>query len=154
MSHAGSVLPVEREHRECEILEDITIGRGTPEHITLLEELAHTVKDTTMCALGQSAPNPVLSTLKYFREEYERHIQDKRCDAFVCKQLVGAPCQSACPVDTEPWRYIALVEKGDYTGAYRVIRSANPFPGQFQGVTVNAKPLYSAPAGRASITAP
>ncbi len=114
--------------RMYEILEDITLGRGTPEHITLLEELAHTVKDTTMCALGQSAPNPVLSTLKYFREEYERHIQDKRCDAFVCKQLVGAPCQSACPVDTEPWRYIALVEKGDYTGAYRVIRSANPFP--------------------------
>lgn len=114
--------------RMYEILEDITLGRGTPEHITLLEELAHTVKDTTMCALGQSAPNPVLSTLKYFREEYERHIQDKRCDAFVCKQLVGAPCQSACPVDTEPWRYIVLVEKGDYTGAYRVIRSANPFP--------------------------
>ena len=114
--------------RMHEILEDITLGRGTPEHITLLEELATTVKDTTMCALGQSAPNPVLSTLRYFREEYERHIHDKRCDAFVCKELTGAPCQAACPVDTEPWRYVALIEKGDYEGAYQVIRSANPFP--------------------------
>jgi len=114
--------------RMHEILEDITLGRGTPEHLVLLEELAQTVKDTTMCGLGQSAPNPVLSTLRYFREEYERHINDKRCDAFVCKQLTGAPCQAACPVDTEPWRYVALVEKGDYEEAYRVIRSANPFP--------------------------
>lgn len=114
--------------RMHEILEDITRGCGTPEHITLLEELANTVKDTTMCALGQSAPNPVLSTLRYFREEYERHINDKRCDAFVCKELTGASCQAACPVDTEPWRYVALIEKGDYEGAYQVIRSANPFP--------------------------
>jgi NADH-quinone oxidoreductase subunit F len=114
--------------RMHEILEDITLGRGTPEHITLLEELARTVKDTTMCGLGQTAPNPILSTLRYFREEYDRHINDKRCDAFVCKELTGAPCQSACPVDTEPWRYVALVEKGDYEEAYRVIRSANPFP--------------------------
>ncbi len=114
--------------RMYEILEDITLGKGTPNHLTLLEELAQTVKDTTMCGLGQTAANPVLSTLKYFRDEYERHIADKRCDAFVCKQLTGAPCQAACPVDTEPWRYVAMIEKGDYEEAYRVIRSANPFP--------------------------
>ena len=114
--------------RMHEILEDITEGRGTPGHLKLLFELAQTVKDTTMCGLGQTAANPVLSTLKYFRDEYERHITDKRCDAFACKELTGAPCQSACPVDTEPWRYVALVEKGDYEEAYRVIRSANPFP--------------------------
>ncbi len=114
--------------RMYEILEDITLGKGTPEHLVLLEELAQTVKDTTMCGLGQTASNPVLSTLKYFRDEYERHISDKRCDAFTCKQLTGAPCQAACPVDTEPWRYVAMIEKGDYEEAYRVIRSANPFP--------------------------
>ncbi len=111
-----------------EILEDITLGKGTPEHLVLLEEVAQTVKDTTMCGLGQTASNPVLSTLKYFHKEYERHIIDKRCDSFVCKQLTGAPCQAACPVDTEPWRYVAMIEKGDYEEAYRVIRSANPFP--------------------------
>lgn len=114
--------------RMYEILEDITLGKGTPEHLDLLEELALSVKDTAMCGLGQSAANPVLSTLKYFRNEYERHINDKTCDAFACKQLTGAPCRAACPVDTEPWRYVALVEKGDYEEAYRVIRSANPFP--------------------------
>jgi len=114
--------------RMYELLEDITLGRGTLAHLDLLEELAETVKDTTMCALGQSAPNPVLSTLRYFREEYERHIIDKRCDAFVCKELTGASCQAACPVDTEAWRYVAMIEKGDYEEAYRIIRSANPFP--------------------------
>jgi NADH-quinone oxidoreductase subunit F len=114
--------------RMYEILEDIAQGKATPGHLDLLEELALVVKDTTMCALGQSAPNPVLSTLKYFRDEYRRHIEDKRCDAFVCKDLIGAPCQAACPVDTEPWRYLALIEKGQYEEAYRVIREANPFP--------------------------
>ena len=114
--------------RMYEILEEITLGQGTPGHLDLLEELALVVKDTTMCGLGQSAPNPVLSTLRYFRDEYRRHIEDKRCDAFVCKNLVGAPCQAACPVDTEPWRYVALIEKGQYEQAYRVIRKANPFP--------------------------
>jgi len=114
--------------RMHEILDEITHGQGTPGHLDLLEELALVVKDTTMCGLGQSAPNPVLSTLRYFREEYRRHIEDKRCDAFVCKSLVGAPCQAACPVDTEPWRYVALIEKGQYEQAYRIIREANPFP--------------------------
>lgn len=114
--------------RMHEILEDITLGKGTPEHLELLEELARVVKDTTMCGLGQSSPNPVLSTLKYFREEYRRHIEDKRCDAFVCKNLVGAPCQAACPVDTEPWRYVAYIEKGQYEQAYQIIRQANPLP--------------------------
>ncbi len=114
--------------RMHEILDDISQGTGTPGHISLLEELATVVKETTMCALGQSASNPVLSTLRYFRAEYEHHINDKKCDAFVCKELVGAPCQTACPVDTEPWRYIALIEKGEYEEAYKVIREANPFP--------------------------
>ncbi len=114
--------------RMYEILDDISKGKGTPEHLDLLEELAVTVRDTTMCGLGQTASNPILSTLRYFRHEYERHIVDKRCDAFVCAGLVGAPCQSACPVDTEAWRYIALIEKGEYEQAYRIIREANPFP--------------------------
>jgi NADH-quinone oxidoreductase subunit F len=81
-----------------------------------------------MCGLGQSAPNPVLSTIRYFRDEYERHILDKRCDAFVCKELVGAPCQTACPIGTEAWRYVAHLARGEYEEAYRVIRETNPFP--------------------------
>jgi NADH-quinone oxidoreductase subunit F len=114
--------------RMHEILEDVTEGRGTLDQLALLEELAVVVRDTSMCGLGQSAANPVLSTLRYFRHEYERHIVDKRCDAFVCKDLVGPPCQAACPVGTEAWRYVAHIARGEYEDAYRVIREANPFP--------------------------
>ena len=114
--------------RMHELLEDITEGRGTLDHLSLLEELAVVVRDTSMCGLGQSAANPVLSTLRYFRHEYERHITDRRCDAFVCKDLVGPPCEAACPVGTEAWRYVAHIGRGEYDEAYRVIREANPFP--------------------------
>jgi NADH-quinone oxidoreductase subunit F len=114
--------------RMYEILDDVTRGVAKLEDLDLLEELALTVRDTTMCGLGQSAPNPVLSTLRYFREEYERHIIDKRCDAFVCKDLVGAPCQAACPIGTEAWRYVAHLARGEFEQAYRVIRETNPFP--------------------------
>ncbi|UCF78006.1 MAG: FAD-dependent oxidoreductase [Candidatus Eiseniibacteriota bacterium] len=114
--------------RMYEILDDISRGQGTSESIDLLEELANAVKDTTMCGLGQTASNPVLSTLRYFRHEYIRHISKKKCDAFVCKELVGAPCQSACPLGTEAWRYIAHVGRGEYEEAYRAIREPNPFP--------------------------
>ncbi|MCX7045601.1 MAG: FAD-dependent oxidoreductase [Candidatus Sumerlaeota bacterium] len=114
--------------RMYEILDDITKGAGKPEHLEILKELAEVVKDTTMCGLGQTASNPVLSTLRYFQNEYKRHVVDKKCDAFVCRSLVGAPCQSACPLDTEAWRYVALIEKGEFKKAYQIIRAANPFP--------------------------
>ena len=114
--------------RMYEILDDISRGKASLEDLDLLEELAYVVKDTTMCGLGQSASNPVLSTLRYFRKEFERHILDKRCDAFVCRELVGAPCQAACPVGTEAWRYVAHIARGEYEEAYTVIREANPFP--------------------------
>lgn len=111
-----------------ELLDDITKGEATLKHLDLLEELAEVVKDTTMCGLGQSASNPVLSTLRYFREEYIEHIVHKRCSAGVCKELVGAPCQATCPIGTEAWRYVAHIARGEYEEAYHVIREANPFP--------------------------
>jgi NADH-quinone oxidoreductase subunit F len=114
--------------RMWEILDDISSGRGTITHLDLLEELALVVKDTTMCGLGQSASNPVLATLRYFREEYLEHIVNKHCEAGVCKYLVGAPCHSTCPIGTEAWRYIAHIARGEYEEAYHVIREANPFP--------------------------
>ena len=114
--------------RMWEILDDVSKGKATLDQLGLLQELAEVVKDTTMCGLGQTAANPVLSTLRYFREEYVRHIVDKRCDAFVCKDLVGAPCQSACPIGTEAWRYVAHIARGEYDEAYHAIREANPFP--------------------------
>ncbi|MBN2493639.1 MAG: FAD-dependent oxidoreductase [Deltaproteobacteria bacterium] len=114
--------------RMHEILDDITKGKASLDDLALLEELALVVKDTTMCGLGQTASNPILSTLRYFREEYLEHILHKRCPAGVCKELVGAPCQNACPVGTEAWRYVAHIARKEYDEAYRVIREANPFP--------------------------
>jgi len=114
--------------RMYEILDDICKGTATPQQVDLLEELARAVKDTTMCGLGQTASNPVLSTLRYFRDEYEEHIRHKRCRAFVCKQLVGAPCEAACPLGTAVWRYVAHIARGRYEEAYQAIREANPFP--------------------------
>jgi NAD-dependent dihydropyrimidine dehydrogenase PreA subunit len=71
-----------------EIITDITEGRGRPEQLALLEELADTVAQTALCGLGKTAPNPVLSTLRYFRTEYEAHINDKKCPAGVCPALI------------------------------------------------------------------
>ena len=106
----------------------ITEGDGKPEDIDFLIELGEAVKDASQCGLGQSLPNPVLSTLKYFRHEYEAHILKKKCEAFVCKDLVGAPCATACPVGTEAWRYVAHIARGEMESAYRAIREPNPFP--------------------------
>ena len=71
-----------------EIITDITEGRGVPEQLDLLEELADTVTQTSLCGLGKTAANPVLSTLRYFREEYEAHIERKKCTAGICKALI------------------------------------------------------------------
>ena len=72
-----------------EILNRITDGRGKPGDIEKLEELAKNIKASALCGLGQTAPNPVLSTIKYFRDEYEAHINEKRCPAGTCKKLVN-----------------------------------------------------------------
>ena len=70
------------------ILERITRGRGQPDDIEKLERLANTIKSTALCALGGTAPNPVLTTLRYFRDEFEAHIIDKQCPAMTCRDLI------------------------------------------------------------------
>jgi len=77
--------------RMLEILDKITSGKGEPEDIDRLEKLATTIKDTALCGLGQTAPNAVLSTLRYFRNEYEAHINQKKCPAGVCQALLSLP---------------------------------------------------------------
>ncbi|WPX09998.1 NADH-quinone oxidoreductase subunit NuoF [Anaerocellum danielii] len=74
--------------RMLEILQKITSGNGTEEDLEKLEELAYSIKDSALCGLGQTAPNPVLSTLRYFRDEYEAHVKEKRCPAGACKALL------------------------------------------------------------------
>nr|WP_315022256.1 NADH-quinone oxidoreductase subunit NuoF [uncultured Aminipila sp.] len=82
--------------RMLEILERITRGEGKDGDIELLEELAYKIKDGSMCGLGQTAPNPVLTTIKYFRNEYEDHIYNKKCTAKSCKPLLTFTITDAC----------------------------------------------------------
>jgi len=85
----GKCVPCrEGVRRMSDILEDICAGKGTEGDINLLEDMSQAIADGSLCALGGSAPNPVLSTIKYFREEYEAHIKDHRCPAGVCKALI------------------------------------------------------------------
>jgi NADH-quinone oxidoreductase subunit F len=72
-----------------DILEDITNGRGKPDDIESLQELAQSVKDSSLCGLGQTAPNPVLTSIRYFRDEYRAHIEEKRCPALLCNALIS-----------------------------------------------------------------
>jgi NADH-quinone oxidoreductase subunit F len=114
--------------RMLEILERITKGEGRDGDIELLEELGNIIKDTAICNLGQTAPNPVLSTIKYFRQEYEEHIKNKYCRAGVCADLFISPCQNACPAGVNVPGYVALIAAGRIRDAYNLVRKENPFP--------------------------
>jgi len=105
----------EGTRRMLEILEKITHGRGVPEDIELLEELSDMIKNSALCGLGQTGPNPVLSTLHYFRDEYEAHIHEKRCPAKRCAALVKFEvnaevctkcgiCSRSCPAGAIQWK--------------------------------------------------
>ncbi len=115
--------------RMLQILQRICKGEGRDGDIELLEELATIIKDSALCGLGQTAPNPVLSTIRYFRDEYEAHIYDKKCPAAVCSALFKSPCQHACPIEMDVPAYIALIRAGRLEDAYRVMKKTNPFPG-------------------------
>ena len=110
-----------------QILERIQSGQGELKDLDRLEKLAQTVKAGSLCALGQTAPNPVLTTLRYFRDEYIAHIVEQRCPAASCRMLVRAACVSACPAGVDVPAYLALVAQGRYAEALAVHREANPF---------------------------
>ncbi len=103
-------------------------GRGTMEDLERLEELAPQIAQTSLCGLGQTAPNPVISTLRYFRDEYVEHIRDKRCRAGVCGSMMWAPCTNACPASVNVPSYLAYVAEGRYEEAMQTHLLANPFP--------------------------
>ncbi len=111
-----------------DILNDITHGRGKMEDIDLLLSLSEQIKAGSLCGLGQTAPNPVLTTIRYFRDEYEEHIKNHHCRAAVCEGIVSAPCTHTCPAGVDAPRYIRFIAKGKPGEALAVIREKIPFP--------------------------
>jgi NADH:ubiquinone oxidoreductase subunit F (NADH-binding)/(2Fe-2S) ferredoxin/NAD-dependent dihydropyrimidine dehydrogenase PreA subunit len=114
----------EGTRRLQELLVKICEGRGEPEDIQKMEELSYVIKESSLCGLGQTGPNPVLSTLRYFRDEYEAHIYDKKCPAKRCVNLLDFEvnpelctmcglCFKACPVDAVAWKKkeVAVIDK-------------------------------------------
>lgn len=107
----GKCVPCrEGTKRMLEILERIVAGEGKEEDLDYLEELGTVIRETSLCGLGKTAPNPVLTTLRYFRDEYLAHVRDKKCPAGECKALAGywidpelcrgcSKCARTCPVD-------------------------------------------------------
>ena len=118
----------EGTYQMWEMLSKITEGKDTEKDLELLEKTAKIVKLTALCGLGQTAPNPVLTTIKYFRDEYIEHIKYKKCRAGVCENIVYAPCQNACPLGQDAPSYIAYIAQRKFDKALEVIMRTNPFP--------------------------
>ncbi len=110
-----------------ETLERICAGQGREGDVEYLIEMGQEVKRSSLCALGGTAPNPVLTTIRYFRDEYKAHIREHRCPAGVCTALVRAKCANACPAEVDVPSYVSLVAQGRYSEALEVHRRRNPF---------------------------
>jgi NADH-quinone oxidoreductase subunit F len=110
------------------ILNAITKGNGTQEHLLLLDDLGRMVRECSLCGLGQSAPNPVLTTIRHFREEYEDHIVAHRCRAGVCQDLALSPCENSCPLRMNIPRFLELYQEGRLEDAFESVILDNPLP--------------------------
>ena len=113
--------------RMHEMLDRICEGKGEEGDVEKLIELGNQIKETSLCGLGQTAPNPVLSTIRHFRHEYDDHIRLRHCEAGVCRGLVRAPCQSGCPANVDVPGFVSLVGEKRYAEALRLHRERNPF---------------------------
>jgi len=111
-----------------DVLTDITNGKGRPGDIDFLLELSKAVAVGSRCGLGQTAPTPVISTIRYFRDEYEQHVKKHHCPAAVCKGIVTAPCTHTCPANVDVPRYIRAISDGDIEKGLDIIRERIPFP--------------------------
>ena len=113
--------------RMLEIVTRITQGEGKEGDIELLEELGKQIAESALCGLGQTAPNPVLSTIRHFRHEYEAHIREKRCPAAVCRALFRAPCEHTCPAGVNVPIYVGQIAAGEFDKALATVKHTMPF---------------------------
>ena len=109
-------------------LDKISRGEAEMTDLDALNSLAEMITSCSLCGLGQTSPNPVLSTLRHYRAEYEAHIIDKHCPAAVCRALFKSPCQHTCPVELDIPGYVSLIKAGQFMEAYALIKQRNPLP--------------------------
>ncbi|MFA5362917.1 MAG: FAD-dependent oxidoreductase [Candidatus Omnitrophota bacterium] len=110
------------------ILKNVTMGKGTEQDLENLRELGEVIKDTALCGLGQTAPNPILTTLKYFNDEYLEHITVQKCDSGVCVNLSLSPCENSCPLHMNIPGFLTLYRENKLIDAFEEIYRENPFP--------------------------
>ena len=115
-------------NKALRILNSITEGSGNPEQLNLLDELGRMIRECSLCGLGQTAPNPVLTTIRHFREEYEDHIVAHRCRAGVCQELALSPCENSCPLRMNIPRFLELYQEGRLEDAFESVVLDNPLP--------------------------
>ncbi|MBM3860051.1 MAG: NADH-quinone oxidoreductase subunit NuoF [Verrucomicrobia bacterium] len=111
-----------------DLLEKICRGEASLADLDLLESLCTTVKDASLCGLGQTAPNPVLTTLRYFRHEYEQHIREHRCVAGACGALAISPCENTCPLNMNIPAFLQLLKEDRLDDAFEQVVMDNPLP--------------------------
>jgi NADH-quinone oxidoreductase subunit F len=111
-----------------DILTRITEGKGKENDLDELARLSEIINKGSLCGLGQTAPNPVLTTIKNFKDEYLEHIRNKKCRSSVCQELFLSPCQNTCPAETNVPGYIQLLKENRFVDAYKLNRESNPFP--------------------------
>jgi NADH-quinone oxidoreductase subunit F len=110
------------------ILNAFTNGNGTESDLESLDELGRMIRDMSLCGLGQTAPNPVLTTMRHFRHEFEDHIRAKRCRAGVCENLALSPCENSCPLHMNIPRFLQLYKEDRKEEAFESIVMDNPLP--------------------------
>jgi NADH-quinone oxidoreductase subunit F len=110
------------------ILNQFTQGKGTEDDLNTLDELGRMIRDTSLCGLGQTAPNPVLTTMRHFRHEFEDHLRAHRCRAGVCQDLALSPCENSCPLHMNIPRFLQLYKEGRLEEAFESVIFDNPLP--------------------------
>ena len=109
-------------------LNKLSHGQASQSDIAALDELARMIRDTSLCGLGQSAPNPVLTSLRHFRHEFDDHILAHRCRAGVCEDLALSPCENSCPLHMNIPRFLQLLKEDRLDEAFESIAIDNPLP--------------------------
>jgi len=110
------------------ILNRFTQAKGTEEDLNALDELGRMIRDTSLCGLGQTAPNPVLTIMRHFRHEFEDHLRAHRCRAGVCQDLALSPCENSCPLHMNIPRFLQLYKEGRLDEAFESVILDNPLP--------------------------